>query len=263
MFTPLFCIRLKERRTELSLSQFGAAKACGMKRARWSDLERGYRQPNAEEFKLLCQFLKVSKVFVPPPAANRTLLHLAARRSPTQPLFFPSQDRHTYIRFRSCAKEYPALTGALLERIQNRGDFDLCEYLCHRISCDSNLEPLHLLYLLSSGAEPGLRAPYQFGHTRWPIVDCKGRREVGFRARPCMVLDDTWYFFQVSFKPSRTIRVDTLCWNGSWYLLEVNGKGHDFSKDRKNAAILQLPLKCLTTQQLIGLVERHLLKDAS
>lgn len=233
-----------------------------MTRGRWSDLERGYRKPNPEEFRLLSHFLN-GKVFVPPPAANRTLLDQAARHSPPQQIFYPNQDRHTYIRFRACAKEYPTLTQALMDRIENRDDFDFCEYLCHRISCDSKLEPLHLLYLLSSGAVPGFRAPYQFGHTRWPIVDCRGRREVGFRPRPCMLLDGTWYFFQVSFKASPIIRVDTLCWNESWYLLEINGQGHDFSRDKRNAAVLELPMKCITTQQLTGLVEGHLLELAS
>jgi transcriptional regulator with XRE-family HTH domain len=263
MFKTPFHIRMRERRRQLCFTQKQAAMHCGMTRPRWSDLERGHRRPNHTEFRAISRLLGIRNVFLGPPAPIKKLLDEAARQSPSRQPYFPHQDRLTHIRFCSCAKRYPWLVEALMHRIQQRKDYPLCEQLCHHVSCDSNLEPLLLLYLLSKGAKVGLRAPYLFGHSRWPIVDCSGNIEVGQRPRPCMILDSTWYFFQVSFKASSTIRVDALCWNGSWSILEINGKGHDFSNDRSRALELELPTTGMTDQQLKDLIEEHLWSKAS
>jgi DNA-binding XRE family transcriptional regulator len=263
MFKKLFHVRMRERRCERSLLQTQAAHLCDMTPQRWSDLERGYRLPSQTEFELVSSLLGLRQVFVPPRSANKLLLNRASCQVPTPQPFFPHQDRLTHIRFRACARQYPGLVDGLLRRVARRADFRLCEYLCHRISCDSNLEPLHLLYLLSLWAEPGLYTPALCGHTRWPIVDCKGTKEVGFRPRPCMRLDDTFYFFQVSFRASSVMRVDTLCWDGAWYILEIDGRGHDFTGDATRARELELPMRTLNTDELRTKIEAYLWKKAS
>ena len=78
-----------------------------------------------------------------------------------------------------------------------------------------------------------------------------------------MILDGTWYFFQVSFKKNGTHRVDALCWNGSWSVVEINGAGHDSSRDEERAREIGLPTRYWTEQQLIEMVEGSLWKLAS
>lgn len=263
MFKPLFHLRMKERRRQLGLSQSEAAARCEIDPQRWSNLERGERRPSEQEFQVISIYLNLGDVFVPPPAATRKLLNNAARLSPPTPPYFTHQDRVTHIRYCTCAKKYSALVNALMDRIKDREDFPLCEYLCHNISCDSKLEPILMLYLLANGADVGLRSPYLLGHTRWPIFDCEGKHEVGQRPRPCMILDGTWYFFQVSFKISGTYRVDALCWNGSWSVVEINGAGHDSSRDKERAREIGLPTRYWNEQQLIEMVEGGLWKLAS
>jgi len=211
---------------------------------------------------VITSFLGLARVFVPPVGARRSLMASGARLNPAPPPYLPHQDRNTHIRFCSCSLKYPRLVKALMERIEARLDFDLCQYLCHNISCDSNLEPLLLLHLLSCGAHIAMRAPSLFGHTRWPIVDCQGNFEVGHRARPCMVIDGTWYFFQLSFKTSRTLRVDALCWDGSWFVVEINGSGHDFRGDEERYRELGLPVRNISEQQLLEIIQTQLWKQA-
>lgn len=250
MFNPLFGKRMKERRLKFGISQTEAARCCGMRRRRWSDLERGRRQPTPCEAEVIKRFLGFEKCFISPPAATKTLLARAASMDTTKRPFYPQQDRLTHIRYRSCLRTYSELTNSLLPLVLARDDIRISEHLCHKVSCESSLETLFILYLLSLGAVAGLRAPCLFGHNRWPIVDCQGIEEVGNRPRPCLVLGQTWYFFQVSFKASKVMRVDVLRWGGRWSIIELNGRGHDSRGDSTRGQELEMPITFWTEDQL-------------
>lgn len=262
MFNPLFHTEMKDRRLKLGQTQDQAAKACRLDRNRWSNLERGYRRPTPAEFRTITTYLKIGTTFLCPPAANKFLLDQAARLKTTPAPFFSHQDRPTYTRFRASVVEDPTLTEELVRRIGMRDDCDMCEHFFHSVSCDSRFETLHLLHLLQLGGIPGMAAPASFGHTRWPIVDCRGRREVGFRPRPCLLLDGIWYFFQVSFRARTVKRVDVLCWQDGWSVIELNGPRHETFKDQMRAAELELPTTFVSDDKLLKLVESGLWKRA-
>jgi len=136
---------------------------------------------------------------------------------------------------------------------RSRRDFDLCMHLCHRISCESWLECLHLLYVVASGAQPCLLAPARLDHLPQTIVNDTGRQFEGLSPHPCFVLDGCFIFFQVSLALSKTARVDVLRWDGRWTVLEIDGKGHDFQNDRRRAFEVAIPVRRLDESELLDL----------
>lgn len=262
MFSKAFHSAVKERRKALLLTQSQAAQRCQMTRSRWSNIECGYRSPTQDEFRAISLLLNLGKIFMAPRAINKYLLCEAARLRCTPRPYFNLQDRPTRFRLNACLKHYPELTRNLVSQVERRNDFEECEYFGHTVSCESRLEALYILHLLNLGAKPGLAAPSSFGHTRWAIVDCRGREEVGFRPRPCLWLNDCWYFFQVSFQGALLQRVDVLHWHDGWSAIEINGPWHVSSEDRARANRLELPTTFLNEAQLLILVESGL-KDGS
>jgi hypothetical protein len=103
-----------------------------------------------------------------------------------------------------------------------------------------------------------MAAPSSYGHTRWPIVDCLGNAEVGFRPRPCLKLDDACFFFQVSFRALTLKRIDVLCWRGGWLGLELNGPWHVTDEDKERAKELELDIVFLNESQLTELADKGL-----
>ena len=251
MFRPPFHIKMKEKRLTLGLTQRQAAQRCGISRERWSNLERGYRAPNKAEQRILFALLGLGDCFVAPPEVMRRLRNSARTMAPNRKPFLPHQDRPTFVRFRASSRLYPELTTLLLSLVKARSDFTLCEYVCHKISCDSSLESLFLLYLLALGAKPGFYAPAHLGRTPHPIVDDRGRQEVDVCTRPCLMIDQKYYFFQVSFSVSRVVRVDVLRWNEGWSVIELNGTGHDDRLDPWKEQAINLPTTCLTESEVI------------
>ncbi|MFA5505825.1 MAG: helix-turn-helix transcriptional regulator [Vulcanimicrobiota bacterium] len=263
MINPIFRLKLKERRRQLSLTQKEAATMCGLTRSRWSLLECGKRIPSEVEKRSISNSFQLGPVFYSPPGAKKKLLNQAQCLMPPRRVFLPHQDRPTQVRVRACLRAYPDLTNRLISKITTRVDGDLCEHFSHLVCCDSKLEALHLLHLLSLGGDPGLWAPAEFGHTYRPIVDCRGYKETGARPRPGIFLFDTWYFFQVSFKANTLIRVDLLCWKQGWSVLEINGFGHDASLDHLRGRELGLPVTYIDESKLLGMVEKGLSSRAA
>jgi hypothetical protein len=223
---------------------------------RWSALERGYRAPNAKENYQISRLLGLRKCFVTPPKSTQRLLHNGMYLTTVHRPFYPKRDRLTYIRYRTLWKRHPELVRALEIRVLARPDVGLCEEICHRISCDSSLESLHLLYLLASGAKPALHGPETLGRLPQAVTDDRGKELVGLRPRPCLVLDSSYYFFQVSFRFSSVVRYDVLIWDGKWSTVEINGDGHDPTRDHWKAEALGLPMSYLHESQLVLLAEQ-------
>lgn len=251
MFKRKFSNTLLYARLRLGERQHSLAKACGIKPGRWSDLETGRRLPTTLETIKIRRRLQLGDFFVAPPAFFRNLRDASARWLGSDKPYFAHQDRPTHVRYRACLRDYGAIARAMVDRVEARPDFDYCQQLCHVVSCDSTLEVLNLLYLLYLGAEPGFVRPTSLGHTPCPIVDGATRLEVGHRPHPCLKLGDAIYFFQVTFRGSRKIRVDVLRWNHGWRVFELNGVGHIGRNDHKREAELGIPISWISEEELL------------
>lgn len=262
MFDKPFHKRVRERRTARGLSQQQAADLCNLSRARWSDLELGRRRPSTKEFQSITNILRFNEAFVPPPGVVRKLLDQGARLTLKQKPYFGHQDRPTYIRFATLRKRYPREVDALARLAKQRTDLRLCEQTCHQIPCDSCLEAFFLLYLQAVGAKPCLLAPSSLGRLPHVATSCDGAYPVDLRPRPCFVLEDTYYFFQVSFRVSRLIRVDVLKWSAFWSVVEFDGEGHNSYRDSIRDSELGIPVKRINQMELLEIVGK-LLKNAA
>lgn len=258
MFRPPFHTLLKEKRLSAGFTQKEAAEICGLKCKRWSNLERGYRYPNDKERKRIGRLLRLGNTFVAPPGAVGKLLNSTRALAPNRKPFFPRQDRPTFVRFRAGSRRHPVLIEELTEIVTARPDFAYCEFVCNKISCDSSLETLFLLYLMARHAAPGFFPPSALGRTPNAIVDDRGRTQVGLRPRPCLVFEKKFYFFQVSFSLSRIVRVDILRWNDGWSVLELNGAGHDGREDWCRKEELGIDVTYLSEADVVELCERLL-----
>ena len=258
MYSIPFHIKLKKQRAKSGLTQQQAADICRMPRHRWSDLELGRRRPNDSELQTVCRIFHIGKSFVVPGGVTRQLLDEGALLTPNRPPFFSHQDRATHIRFGSLRKRHPYLTQKLLGLVQSRIDFQTCEHLCHVLSCDSHLEALFLLHLQAVGARPALVAPLLLEPLPHPVVSCSGEELVGLRPRPCFFHCGTYYFFQVSFRLSRIVRVDVLEWYNGWKVLEFDGQGHRNTFDNHRDLELQLPVKRVSEPELAALIQTQL-----
>lgn len=256
MFHPLFHLAMREQRLNLGITQYEAGMRCGLSSNRWSNIECGHRTPTSQEQRRIAIALGLRQGhFVAPRSAILALSNSGSRLAEKFRPFFSHQDRPTFIRFRACQKRFPSLTSDLLAVVSSRSDFALCESLCHLISCDSWLESLHLLYLLACGAEPCLLAPERLGRLSVPVVSDTGRNLRGLNPRPCLVLDGSFYFFQVSFILESLVRVDVLRWDGCWSVLEIDGRGHDSFGDRQRLNGLQLRVERIDERALLELCE--------
>lgn len=257
MYSIPFHIKLKKQRAKSGLTQQKAADICKMPRHRWSDLELGRRRPSDSELQTLCRIFDIGRSFVACAGVTRQLLDEGAVLTPKRPPYFSHQDRATHIRFGTLRKRHPYLTRQLLGRVQSRIDYSICEHLCHTMSCDSHLEALFLLHLQAVGARPALVAPLLLEPLPHPVVSCSGEALVGLRPRPCFFYHHTYYFFQVSFRLSRIVRVDVLKWNNGWQVVEFDGQGHGATLDSHRDLELQLPVKRVSETELVELIQRQ------
>lgn len=256
MFNTPFSIAVRQKRNKLKMTQTKLAQLCGLSRGRWSDLETGRRRPNRQELRRIASVMQLGRIFVPPSAGIRDLIQASSRWLPAKSPFYAHQDRPTHIRFRSCMRRYGETAQGLFELIRQRPDFERCHHFGQLLSCDSGLEVLNILSLLAAGAEPGFLAPSSMGHTPLPIVDPVGRQEVGHRPHPCLKLNDTYYFFQVTFLKDLTYRVDVLRWAGAWRIFELIGSGHWSTDHAVREQVTGLPTTWLPESDIISAAVR-------
>ena len=219
---------------------------------RWSHLETGRRVPCPSETSEICSLLQMSadRYSLIPHAIQRILLDDGESLLPTPPLFFANQDRVPYIRFRTALNSHRNLVEALTSLVRKRPDYKRVEYFCHNLGLDSYLEAMFVLVLLAKGAIPILIAPLQLGHLPRPGIDPANFAEVGHHRHLCLNFEEIYYFFQVSFRASRILRVDVLVRDETWSVIEIDGAGHDQGKDASRYE-LELPVTSLTEFALL------------
>lgn len=263
MFKKPFNIKLREKRLSQGITQKHLAEQCGMQPQRISNLECGHRSPSKFELQKFQLFLGLGNCSVAPKEWHKHLKNNATVHSPIPEIFSANQDRPTYIRYRACLRTYPKLVNQMERLVLAREDFELCECLCNQIACESALESLFILYLLAKGAIPGLHPPAVLGRTPFAIVDDTGWREVGLRPRACLILEQRYYFFQVSFRRDRTARFDILRWDGTWSAIEINGSGHNDKSDFWKRESFDIPVYYLSELDLIRNCEKLVLEKSA
>jgi transcriptional regulator with XRE-family HTH domain len=252
MFTPQFHVQLKKKRLRLGLSQKEAAALCGLERARWCHLELGFRNPTAEELRLFREKFELGRVFTNPARVQQLLRSRGVEVVPRETCYLAQGDRDSRIRYRAALKKYEPLVRGLETHIRRRSDFEFVEFFCHNVQFDSALEVLQTTILLGQGAIPITVAPLQLGHLPHKVVEPQSLAEVGHRPHLALRLDDKIYFLQVSFRCSETVRVDLLIRdNFDWKVVEINGPGHDSSRDLKRMAEVNLPTRWMTERDVV------------
>lgn len=252
MFRPQFHIEMRKQRERFGLTQSAAAKLCGLTSDRWCHLEIGFRNPSEDEFKTLCSKLGIKNVSTGPKSANRELRKNGNRRFLKAKRYFAPRDRESYVRYRAAQKSYPTQMRQLGELVWSRPDAPFLEYFCHNVQFDSGLEVLFLMHLLAQGAKPMWGVPLALGHLPHPVIDPRNFEEVGQRQHLCLGREDTIYFLQVTFRCTETIRVDILRrYRGGWSVVELNGRGHDGSKDSFRALLLGLPVLQINEAEVV------------
>lgn len=223
----------------------------GLTRQRWNHFELERQTPTESEMRALFQLLGFFDSYRPPADAKKHLGQTGRNLVGTAPVFCPPRDRHPLVRFRRAMEREPQLTTDLIERIRCREDSEYCDFLARSLSLGSYLEAIHVLKLLAEGALPAYVAPARLGPTPNPIVDPSTLDDVAHHRFPCLSLEKELHFFQVSFRTPRLYSVDSLIWNGSWQVLEIDGAGHDFAEDDGRTRAIGLPVRRLSARELL------------
>ena len=242
MITVPFTHNLRSKRKKASLNQKQAAEAIGMTRKRWNNIELGKRRPNSSELSKMQNLLGPIRGSIRPSKINKELIAEGLRAIEIPAPYYTEQDRPAFTRYYAASQRCPDLVDALTAVVTARKDFAQCDYLCDQIAFGSYAEVLKALHLLARGARPALVAPswIQAALPR-PLIDPRTREHVGHRLSPCLIFEQGFYFFQMSFETPRTFTVDVLCWRNGWTVIEIDGDGHNFANDSEREAAIGLP----------------------
>ncbi|MBT9588307.1 helix-turn-helix transcriptional regulator [bacterium] len=257
--------RIRYYRTRLGLSQMQLAHQLGVSRQSVGDWETGRRFPSARlRDQLQIIFSKapdlLSRTDDLPASEYRRVGRLEAwPRSPDNREVW-SRGRHRY--------------RELLNRLPNS---QLPEQFESSTRCDSLLEVLAWLLLVTLGARPRFASPYRLGFYQHPILDAFNG-SAGARLMPCLHLCrdglELFLFPQVRLRPQdRIYIVDALMLivqqrGRCWLALELDGRGHDCERDEAQKSQTNLPIvridgKKVTAQQFWPELQAQILKETS
>jgi len=255
MFNKPFHQIVKKQRIELGLSQADSALSCGLTRNRFANLECGHRAPSPLEIERLLERFQLSSRDLQ--HADPSLSHSVLRKNGKSALptryrkyWEAPRDRDAYIRYFAAKRRFPQLVTQLYQKIAVRPDYSLVQAATSRLSLQSLWEALLVLHLLAAGAVPALVMPGQLGWLPLRLVDPVTLETVSHRYQVCLLLGESVYFFQASFAASTVSTVDVLMWRNGWFILEVDGPGHDASDDFARDAEFKLPVLRWTATQV-------------
>ena len=234
-----FRYQLAQKREQLKLTQEELGQLCGCSRSRISVLELGLRSPNPREVMVFREKLQLNSTPIDPDLWERKLRQTAWQR---RPIYYSPQERPTYFRLARARKLFGYTVDAIVQRLRTRPDFPVLRAFVSRISCSSAWEALYLLALLDRGAQPAAIVPYSLDAFPCRIVEGKSRKSVGQLPHLCLLLDGAIYFFQEDLLPSTLYTVDVLVWKDGWSVLEIDGPGHDPTRDPERTLAIPLPI---------------------
>jgi transcriptional regulator with XRE-family HTH domain len=158
------------------------------------------------------------------------------------------RDRPTQVRIGQAYKRYPDLMRYLSLLGPAWGDAFL-----RTLVCDSAEELLGWQHALTLDVRPGRVRPQMVGFDAMPVRDPESKRAVGHRHFPCLAVQNILLIPQLPvYTQGQYYRLDAAVKVGKvWVNLEIDGPGHDTSKDFIRASNIDLPSVRFGVDQLI------------
>ncbi|MCE7875215.1 XRE family transcriptional regulator, partial [bacterium CPR1] len=258
---------LRKQRKARGLTQNELGRAIGADGRRVADWENLRRLPGAEEQSRLARVLRVE--WARPTECSRGRADTAnLASSPMR--YHPPSDRPMSVRLAAARDRWPEAVARLEQSLARRADRAQISRFLVRIACGSAEEALFDLRSLSGGARSVRASPLRAGFRLRPVVDPATGLMVGDLRVPALELAlGDWQLLlipQVSVQvlvrdrtgtglKQRTPTVDFLVKAAVrgrilWFVLEVDGTGHDPRGDSERARHIGVPIVRLSTEEV-------------
>jgi len=248
--------------SELSWARKDLAQASGLRHQRLSEILRGVRWPNRQELVALSRALGVHTASL----IQETLWHPGGKpgRSSTPEraverefglarVYLPQTEFSFAGRFAAARRqrEYEDILGSIFARLDQRQDRDRTLVSLVDLPCGSGAEATFVFRLLDMGARVVTLAPLAIGVCETRLRDPGSKEFVG--ARPMRGLVLTWSHCKAVFWPQVPVRTEAASYVLDYLLAiragtalicadyEVDGLGHDGSRDAERQSRLGLP----------------------
>lgn len=258
---------LRKQRKARGLTQKELGRAVGADGRRVADWENLRRLPGAEEQSRLARVLRVQ--WARPTECARGRADTATLASSSM-RYHPPSDRPMSVRLAAARDRWPQAVACLEDWLARRRDRAQISRFLARAACGSAEEALLDLRLLSAGARSVRASALRAGFRLRPVVDPATGLMVGDLRVPALELAlGDWQLLlipQVSMQvlvrvptgeglKQRTPTVDFLvkaALRGRilWFVLEVDGTGHDPRGDRDRAQQIGVPIIRLSTEEV-------------
>ncbi|HXE73130.1 MAG TPA: helix-turn-helix transcriptional regulator [Candidatus Nitrosotenuis sp.] len=260
---------LRTLRRERGLSQRDLARLTGISAAKLCRFEKGERSPGRQELEELCEALDLSfervvrgTLWEPPRRGRpaRAVEKRVERVFASEEFYALAGQRDFARRLAACRQQFPRRCAELEKVIDHRSDLGKVQRFLADLPCGSGCECLLVLQLVALGAVPARLSPLRLGFPDPRLRDPVSRAYVGHRLFPALVLELKGllavFFPQVPVRTERfPCELDFLVavHDGRasvWLNLEVDGPGHDGSRDLPRAEQLGLPTCRLSQAEL-------------
>jgi hypothetical protein len=230
---------LKLRRIALNLSQITTCHHGLISRAGYQRLEAGCTTATPEQAAALQELLGV------PVLTDRHLINGRQRRElcAFEPLRLERVNPEPWKR----ARRFWGWQGA---------DEPARDFLSNFVHADSATECKFHLACVRGGAQLKVDSPLFWGFNKHLLLDLRGA-SLGVCHWPCLLYKDEHitlcYWPQLTLKSETAVyRIDGLLYcNGQWFILELDGTGHDPTFNETRAKILGLQEIRFTSQELL------------
>ncbi len=219
---------LRQAREDRNLNQGQLADKTGISRQRICKIEKGLVLPTKAQSEVLAKELGLGGV----PCSGDLLHDRETQKVPKHRAY--ELEVHNPERWKVALKAWSSRIYRL------RLDPRKLAWMRLLIRVDSALEALFWMLLAAAKAEVLLTNPHSMGFRLHPIVDSQGFC-LGERCLPGLYLESwnkkIWIWPQVNLRPKDiAYRVDALLLvvegeNRRWVVLELDGQGHNFTKD--------------------------------
>lgn len=262
-------MQLKKYREARGLSQRALAAQTGLVPGHISEFERGSRTPQEDTLSVLGGVLgfdpenlkrrthwQAPAVGRPEGSAERLLLH---RFTPDlRDLFHPRRRKDFAFHMAAVRDRFASVLQVVEPRFDALPNRQELELFLRDVPVDSADEAAFDIHVASMGVGPARVSPADLGFFAHAVIDPDRRVVVGHRRRPTFGLETPTATFafqpQVAVRPADTIIMDMLAGvhegTTSWVDCEVDGGGHDSSRDDARARALGLPTLRVDTEML-------------
>lgn len=230
---------LKHQRLALNLSQVTISQQGLISRWGYQRLEGGYTTATPEQAAALQKLLGVPILTEPYLISGRQRRQLCD--------FGPLQLERVNPEPWKRARRFWGLQGA---------DEAAWDFLSNFVHADSATESKFHLGCVRGGCQLKVDSPLLWGFNKHMLLDLKGR-SLGARHWPCLLYHapniTLCYWPQLTHQSeTATYRIDALLYyNGRWFILELDGTGHDPTFNETRSKMLGLPEIRFTSAELL------------